>query len=122
MPSLGELQRSLADSLAAPAQVVAERPGSLSGDGAIRRARSALIDKRARAAARLLPRCRAVLADSWRQRFAHHASVYAPCGLLYHVDDAWALALSLTTADHAALRRAAHDDLVSLRLQWKRRP
>ena len=127
MPSLAEIQHSLAHRLAAPSAARADARGdettpAVSDSQALRRARLALVEKRSRAAARLLPRSRAVLAGHWRQRFAEHAGDYVPVGLLYHVDDAWAFGLALMADVDAAVRRAAHNDLVSLRLQWKRRP
>jgi len=116
---LHELQRALAASLAAPGEAVAPEGCDVSE---VARARRALEAKRRRAAAHLLPRSRRALGERWAERFHEHAARYAPCGLLTHVDDAWALAESLAGDGGPALRLAARDDLLGLRLRWVRRP
>jgi hypothetical protein len=81
--------------------------------------------KRRRAAGHLLPRLRTTLGASWSGRFHEHAERYVPMGILLHVDDAWALAEMLAQEAQGhdpRLCRAAHDDLVSLRLRYVREP
>jgi hypothetical protein len=81
--------------------------------------------KRRRAAGHLLPRLRNALGSSWADRFQEHAARYTPAGMLHPVDDAWAFAERLERASHGRdlrLWRAAHDDLVSLRLCYVRDP
>ena len=112
---LADLQRDLAASLAAGAQ---NAPEGLS-TAALDRARRALEAKRRQAARHLLPRLRATLGDRWEERFHAHAARYTPAGLLHHVDDAWELAETLARED-PALRNAALDDLLALRLRWAR--
>jgi len=90
---------------------------------ALARARGSLEGKRRQAAGHLLPRLRTALGPSWAARFHEHAERYVPVGLLYHVDDSWALAEQvLREAAHRDPRlcRAAHDDLVSIKLRYVR--
>jgi hypothetical protein len=114
--ALDDLQRKLAASLAAGS---GSAPDGYDA-GAIGRARDALESKRRRAASHLLPRLRAALGSRWDERFQAHARGYTPEGLLHHVDDAWELAESILRAREPELRRAAHDDLLLLRLRYKR--
>jgi hypothetical protein len=110
---LADLQRDLAASLAGRAA-----PG-IPDSPALARARRALLAKRRRAARHLLPRLHKALGDRWEERFHAHASHYNPTGLLHHVDDAWELAETIARED-PALRSAALDDLLTLRLRWVR--
>jgi hypothetical protein len=114
--ALDDLQRELAASLAAGSGGAPDGYDA----GAIGRARKALESKRRRAAGHLLPRLRAALGSRWDERFQAHARGYTPAGLLHHVDDAWELAEMLLRAGEPELRRAAHDDLVFLRLRYMR--
>jgi hypothetical protein len=84
---------------------------------------SLLEAKRRRAAGHLLPRLRSTLGIAWPSRFHLHAERYAPAGPLHQVDDAWALAEAIAreTSDPKT-RRAALDDLSSLRLRYVRDP
>jgi hypothetical protein len=113
--TLGDLQRSLAASLAG-------RQADPEGwaPGALARARAALESKRSRAAGHLLPRLRAALGADWSRRFHEHARAYNPVGMLHHVDDAWELASAVVRKGDPRLAAAAHDDLISLRLRWVR--
>jgi hypothetical protein len=113
---LADLQRSLAAGLTGPA---GEGPEGLARE-ALERSRRALTAKRRQAAGHLLPRLRAALGPAWSERFALHAAGYTPCGLLHHVDDAWELAAAVSRARDDPRRRAAHDDLVALRLRYAR--
>lgn len=113
---LAELQRHLAASLAG------RGPGPKGLDPEVlERARRSLESKRRRAASRLLPRLRAALGATWKDRFAEHAARYTPSGLLYHVDDAWEMAETLVRSQDRGIAAAARDDLVTLRLRWVRR-
>ncbi|MFL6233916.1 MAG: hypothetical protein ACJ76N_12345 [Thermoanaerobaculia bacterium] len=113
--ALADLQRALA------AGLTGRGPGPEGMDPeALERARRGLESKRRRAAAHLLPRLRAALGSRWRERFADHAGVYTPAGLLYHVDDAWELARTAAQRDEREVARAARDDLTMLRLRWVR--
>jgi hypothetical protein len=109
MPTLAELQASLARRLTA--DPAAEK------DRSIGRAARALQHKRMRAVAQLLPRTREALGSSWPAAFAEHAASYQPCGLLYHVDDAWEFAAAQARGE---LRIAARRDLTSLELLYVR--
>ncbi|HEX3532120.1 MAG TPA: hypothetical protein VH988_34100 [Thermoanaerobaculia bacterium] len=115
---LADLQKSLAAGLAGPTQGD-PAPEGLAGS-AVERTRRALIAKRRQAAAHLLPRLRVALGPAWAERFEEHAEHYAPCGLLYHVDDAWQLAETVTRGLDLHLAIAAHDDLVFMRLRYAR--
>ncbi|MFL6261130.1 MAG: hypothetical protein ACJ76Y_15620 [Thermoanaerobaculia bacterium] len=116
MAALADLQRALA------AGLTGRGPGPEGMDPeALERARRGLESKRRRAAAHLLPRLRAALGSRWRERFADHAGVYTPAGLLYHVDDAWELARAAAQSDEREVARAARDDLAMMRLRWVRR-
>ena len=108
MPTLAELQASLARRLTADP--------AAENDRAIERAARALQHKRMRAAAQLLPRTREALGSSWPATFAEHAANYQPCGLLYHVDDAWEFAAHA----RGELRITARRDLASLELRYAR--
>jgi hypothetical protein len=113
---LADLQRRLAAGLAG------RGPGPEGMDrDVLERARRSLESKRRGAASHLLPRIRAALGATWKDRFAEHAAGYAPSGLLYHVDDAWELAEILSRAPNPGLAAAARDDLAILRLRWVRR-
>jgi hypothetical protein len=111
MPTLAELQASLARRLTAD-------PGA-EQDRAIERAARALQHKRMRAVAQLLPRTHEALGSSWPAAFAEHASSYQPCGLLYHVDDAWEFAAAHARGE---VRIAARRDLAALELRYMRSP
>jgi len=118
--NLADLQKMLAATLSgtqpAPEGVDPE---------ALSRVRGSLEAKRRRAAGHLLPRLRMNLGASWSARFHEHAERYIPMGMLHHVDDAWALAEELAKEAQGhdpKLWRAAHDDLVSLRLRYVRAP
>src|SRR5688572_28935060 len=91
MPTLAELQANLARRLTADP--------AAENDRSIERAARALQHKRRRAVEQLLPRTREALGSSWPPAFAAHASTYQPCGLLYHVDDAWEFALAREGTD-----------------------
>jgi hypothetical protein len=121
---LADLQKSLAASLTGNAGNLGEMRDDpdLEGlsDDAVERTRRALIAKRRQAAAHLLPRLRAALGSVWAECFSDHAEDYVPCGLLYHVDDAWELAEAVTRGSDRHLAIAAHDDLVFLRLRYAR--
>lgn len=110
---LADLQRELAASLAGR-----ETPGTLDSP-ALASTRRALLAKRRRAARHLLPRLHNALGKRWEERFHAHASHYNPMGLLHHVDDAWELAETIAR-EHPALRNAALDDLLALKLRWVR--
>jgi hypothetical protein len=117
---LAEFQKELAASLAGRQPV----PEGVDPE-ALSRARSSLEAKRRRAAGHLLPRLRTVLGPSWATRFHEHAERYIPVGMRHHVDDAWALAEQVLRESEGLdpqLWRAAHDDLVSLRLRYERNP
>jgi hypothetical protein len=114
---LADLQRNLAASLAAGSR---HAPEGLDAP-ALGRARRALESKRRQAARHLLPRLHAALGDRWQERFHTHATRYTPAGLLHPVDDAWELAEGIAKED-PALRNAALDDLLDLRLRWTRDP
>jgi hypothetical protein len=114
--ALADLQRSLAASLAGRGR----GPEALD-EKALEQARRSLIAKRRRAAGHLLPRLRAELRAAWLERFTEHAARYTPSGLLYHVDDAWELAVFLIRDPELRIAAAARDDLVALRLHWVRR-
>ena len=121
--NLDELQRVLAAGLAGRQPVPAVPEGV--DPEAVSRARGSLEVKRRRAASHLLPRLRTSLGGSWADRFHEHAERYMPIGMLHHVDDAWALAEWLAGEAQGRdpkLWRAAHDDLVSLRLRYVRAP
>lgn len=110
---LADLQRELAAKLAGR-----ETPG-IPDSPALARARRSLLAKRRRAARHLLPRLHNALGDRWEERFQAHATRYTPAGLLHHVDDAWELAEVISRED-PALRNAALDDLLALKLRWAR--
>lgn len=113
--SLADLQKQLAASLAGQG----ETPAGLED---VDRARRSLESKRRRAAAQLLPRLRQALGDAWLACFHEHAAAYNPTGMLHHVDDAWELAEALRRHPDLQVARAAHDDLVMLRLRYQRDP
>jgi len=121
---LADLQKSLASRLTGGALDAGSRDANPAPEGlaedAAERARRGLIAKRRQAATHLLPRLRAALGTDWADCFGDHAEHYAPCGLLYHVDDAWQLAESVTRGLDLHLAIAAHDDLVFLRLRYAR--
>jgi hypothetical protein len=115
---LAEFQKELAASLTGRQPV----PEGVDPE-AVARTRGALEAKRRRAAGHLLPRLRTILGPAWVERFHEHAELYIPMGMLHHVDDAWELAETLERQAHGRdpkLWRAAHDDLVSLRLRYVR--
>ena len=113
---LADLQRDLA------AGLTGRGPGPEGMDRRVlERARCGLESKRRRAASPLVSRLREVLGAHWSKRFAQHAAGYTPSGLLYHVDDAWELAESLSRDPDRAITIAARDDLALLRLRWVRR-
>lgn len=113
--ALADLQRHLAASLAG------QGPGPEGMDREVlERARRSLESKRRRAASHLLPRLHETLGITWKDRFAEHAARYVPCGLLYHVDDAWEWAQALATSKDRSIKAAARNDLVALRLRWVR--
>jgi hypothetical protein len=117
---LAEFQRELAASLAGRQPV----PDGVDPE-ALARARGSLEAKRRRAAGHLLPRLRMVLGGLLSAWFHEHAERYIPAGMLHHVDDAWELAETIEREAHGRdprLWRAAHDDLVSLRLRHVRDP
>ena len=117
---LAEFQKELAASLAGRQPV----PEGVDPE-ALARTRGSLEAKRRRAAGHLLPRLRTALGGTWVDRFHEHAERYLPVGMLHHVDDAWALAEAIERDAHGRdpkLWRAAHDDLVSLRLRHVRNP
>src|SRR5688500_15803240 len=102
MPTLAEVQAGLALRLTGdPASEIDPRIG---------RAARALRHKRMRAAAQLLPRTRRAADAKWAALFSDHATKYTPCGLLYHVDDAWELADALSHSSDRRVRRAARLD------------
>jgi hypothetical protein len=109
MPTLAELQASLAQRLTG-------NPAA-ENDVSLQHALRALRHKRARAVAQLLPRTRFALGARWSASFAAHANTYVPCGLLYHVDDAWEFALAQSRTD---VRTAAVRDLAWLELRYVR--
>ena len=113
--SLADLQKQLAASLAGRG----ETPAGLE-ETAVDRARRSLESKRRRAAAHLLPRLRTALEDAWNPRFHEHAAAYNPTGMLHHVDDAWELAETLRRHPDLQVARAAHDDLLMLKLCYQR--
>lgn len=110
---LADLQRDLAARLAGR-----EVPGSLDSP-ALASTRRSLLAKRRQAARHLLPRLRNALGKRWEERFHAHASHYNPTGLQHHVDDAWEMAETIAR-EHTALRSAALDDLLALKLRWVR--
>src|SRR5947209_5919230 len=113
---LVDLQRSMAAALAG------RGPGPEGMDEETRGpARRSLQSKRRRAAGHLLPRLQMALGSAWSGRFAEHAALYIPAGLLHHVDDAWELAATLARDPDPGIAAAARDDLVALRLRWTRR-
>jgi hypothetical protein len=117
---LAEFQSELAASLAGRHPV----PEGVDPE-ALDRSRASLEAKRRRAAGHLLPRLRTTLGPAWAARFHEHAERYIPAGMLHHVDDAWELAETIERQAHGRdpkLWRAAHDDLVSLRLRHVRDP
>lgn len=116
MTPLDDLQRALAASLAGRAD---PPPGVLPAE--VRQAAHALVAKRRRAAGHVLPSLRLALGTGWRARFEVHARSYAPAGLLYHVDDAWAFAEALSRDPSPALRAAAAADIARLRRGYVRR-
>lgn len=112
---LRDLQRDLAASLAG------RQPAPQGLDpAAVAWTRDSLESKRRRAACHLLPRLKSALGPGWAARFHEHAARYAPAGMLHHVDDAWAFAEEAER--DPALRQAAQDDLVALRLRYVRDP
>jgi hypothetical protein len=116
--NLADLQKELAASLAGRRPV----PEGVEPE-AVSRTRGSLESKRRRAAGHLLPRLRTVLGASWTVRFQEHTERYIPAGMLHHVDDSWALAEQMLRESEGRdpqLWRAAHDDLVSLRLRYVR--
>lgn len=113
--SLADLQKQLAASLAGQG----ETPAGLE-ETAVDRARRSLESKRRRVAAHLLPRLRTALGDAWNPHFHEHAAAYNPTGMLHHVDDAWELTEMLRRHPDLQVARAAHDDLVMLRLRYQR--
>lgn len=118
--NLAEFQEKLAASLAGLEPV----PEGVDPE-ALSRTRSSLEAKRRRAAGHLLPRLRTALGPAWADRFHEHAERYIPAGMLHHVDDAWELAETIARGAQGKdpkLWRAAHDDLVSLRLRHVRNP
>lgn len=112
MPTLAELQAGLARSLT----------GDPAGetDPQLRRAARALRHKRMRAVAQLVPYTRTAVGAEWGLQFAAHATAYTPCGLLYHVDDAWEFARVQSRSANRRIRRAARLDLASLNLRFAR--
>src|SRR5262245_51545135 len=112
---LADLQRQLAASLAGRG----DAPAGLD-PAEIDRARRSLESKRRRAAGHLLPRLHQALGDAWAARFHQHATAYVPTGMLHHVDDAWELAATLRRHPDRRVAHAAHDDLVMLRLRYRR--
>jgi hypothetical protein len=113
--SLADLQKQLAASLTGRG----ETPAGLE-ETAVERARRSLESKRRRVAAHLLPRLRQALGDAWLACFHEHAAAYNPTGMLHHVDDAWELAETLRRHPAPPVARAAHDDLLMLKLRYKR--
>jgi hypothetical protein len=113
--SLADLQKQLAASLTGRG----ETPAGLE-ETAIDRARRSLQSKRRRAAAHLLPRLRTALGDTWNVCFHEHAAAYNSTGMLHHVDDAWELAETLRRHPDLQVARVAHDDLMMLRLRYRR--
>src|SRR5688572_20429019 len=112
MPSLAELQASMA-------RRVTGDPAA-EADPEIGRALRALQQKRLRVVAHLLPRTRKALGDQWYNQFAQHAAEYTPCGLLYHVDDAWEFGLRQARSHQRAVRDAAMRDLAMLGMHFSR--
>jgi len=111
---LAELQAAVASALrdgAPPAGVDVRR---------LAHARRALVAKRSRTAAHLLPRLHEALGERWHPSFREHALHYSPCGLLHHVDDAWAFALGLQRQGSREVRAAASQDLRQLRARFVR--
>jgi hypothetical protein len=111
--------RSLADLQASLARRLTGDPRE-EDDPSISRALRSLQHKRMTAAAQLLPNLQTVLGKRWTETFAAHASAYTPCGLLYHVDDAFEFASVLSHGPARKLRDAARRDLALLRLRWQR--
>ena len=109
MPTLAELQANLARRLTTDP--------AAENDRSIERAARALQHKRMRAVAQLLPYTHTALGAAWKSAFAKHAANYQPCGLLYHVDDAWEFA---EAHQRGELRIAARRDLASLELRYVR--
>ena len=109
MPTLAELQASLARRLTADPATETDR--------SVERAARALQHKRMRAVAQLLPHTNAALGAAWTSAFTDHAASYQPCGLLYHVDDAWEFASMQARGE---LGLAARRDLASLDLRYIR--
>jgi hypothetical protein len=112
MPTLAELQAGLARRLTGDPAVET--------DPHVRRAARALRHKRMRAVAQLLPRTRTAVGAEWATPFAAHAATYTPCGLLYHVDDAWEFAEVQSRSSNRRIRQAARLDLASLNLRFAR--
>jgi len=115
MPPLLEIQRALAASLAGHAPP----PPGFDPDQVAAAARS-LGSKRRGAAAHLLADTRRALGKDWRPSFDRHARAYAPAGLLYHVDDAWEFARTMSRNADAVIRQAARADLRRLGRRYRR--
>src|SRR5687768_1007932 len=112
MPSLAELQATIARRLTGDPAAEA--------DPEIGRAVRALQHKRLGVVAHLMPRTRKALGDQWHKQFRQHAAQYTPCGLLYHVDDAWEFGLRQSASDRRAVRNAAKRDLALLGMRFSR--
>jgi hypothetical protein len=67
-----------------------------------------------------LPRTRVALEESWDHEFDLHVAEYTPLGPNLVVDDAWAFAERCQRRGHRDVARAAHDDLLLLRLRYHR--
>lgn len=115
MSPLEALQRQLAASL-----VGAEAPPPVCRPGEVARAGRALVEKRRRAAAHLLPALRRALGGAWPAVFASHVRNYRPTGLRYHLDDAWVFARSRARTGDPVVRRAAAEDLKRLARRFGR--
>lgn len=114
--TLADLQRALVANLTSPRAALP--PGC--DPGQLARARRSLIMKRAHAAAHLLPALALACGDRWFDHFTDHGYSYAPAGMLYHVDDAWAFALAMARDPERRVARAACDDLANLKRFWTR--
>ena len=112
MPTLAERQAGLALRLTGDPAAEADPP--------FRLAARALVQKRMRAVAHLLPRTRREAGPEWAPLFSVHATTYIPCGLLYHVDDAWEFASAQRHSWNRRIRQAARLDLASLNLTFAR--
>jgi hypothetical protein len=112
MPTLAELQAGLASRLTGDPAAEA--------DPRLRLAARALVQKRMRAVGQLLPRTRREAGPEWAPLFSAHATAYVPCGLLYHVDDAWEFARAQCNSSNRRIRHAARLDLASLNLTFAR--